>query len=94
MSLVSLIVTDFYYQRHRIIFSCSNFITNNHQNFLAKDLKNQFIGMNIKQKVKMKSITNEYRYFLKSNPFGVNKLFALAYSNEDDNSKRFQTKRF
>ena len=50
--------------------------------------------MNIKQKVKMKSITNEYRYFLKSNPFGVNKLFVLAYSNEDDNSKRFQTKRF
>ena len=42
----------------------------------------------------MKSITNEYRYFLKSNPFGVNKLFVLAYSNEDDNSKRFQTKRF
>ena len=26
----------------------------NHQNFLAKDLKDQFIGMNIKQKVRIK----------------------------------------
>ena len=36
--------------RHKIICSCSNVISKR----LAKDLKDQFIGMNIKQKVKIK----------------------------------------
>ena len=30
----------------------------NYQNFLAKDLKDQFIGMNIKQKVRINKQTN------------------------------------
>ena len=34
-----------------------------------------------------KSTTNEYRYFLKSNFVGVNRLFVLVYSNQDDNAK-------
>ena len=37
-----------------------------YQNFLANDSKYQFIGMNIKQKVKIQDSTNEYRYFFKS----------------------------
>ena len=40
---------------------------------LAKDLKDQFIG--IKTKKESKHATNEYRYFLKSNFVGVNRLF-------------------
>ena len=37
-------------------------------------------------------MTNEYRYFLESNFVGVNILFALVYSNQDDNAKRFKGK--
>ena len=35
-------------------------------------------------------MTNEYRYFLKSNFIGVNRLLVLGYSNEDVDSKRFK----
>ena len=37
---------------------------------------------------------NEYRYFLKSNFVGGNRLFVLVCSNEDNDSKRFQAKRY
>ena len=37
-------------------------------------------------------MTNEYRQFLESNFAGVNRLFVLAYSNEDANSKIFKLK--
>ena len=63
----------------------------NYLNFLAKDLKDQFIGMNIKQKLRTKITTNEYRYFLKSNFVGFNTLFVLVYSNQDVRYKRFKT---
>ena len=35
----------------------------------------------------------EYRYFLESNFVGVNRLFVLVYSNQDNNSKSFKTGR-
>ena len=58
-------------------------------------MKDQFIGMNIKQKLRIKkNTTNEYRYFLKSNFVGVNRLFVLVYANEDDDFKRFKTRRY
>ena len=38
-------------------------------------------------------MTNEYRYSLKSN-FGVNRLFVLVYSNQDNNFKKFKTRRY
>ena len=63
----------------------------NYLNFLAKDLKDQFIGMNIKQKLRTKITTNEYRYFLKSNFVGFNTLFVLVYSNQNVRYKRFKT---
>ena len=51
----------------------------NCQNVLAKDLKDQFIGMNIKQKVR--TLIQQMN------------IVCLAYSNPDDNSKRFKTRR-
>ena len=56
---------------------------------LAKDLKDQFIGNNTKQKVKIKKTTNEYRYFSESNFAAVNRLFDLIYSSQDNNVKRY-----
>ena len=43
-------------------------------NFLTKDLKYQFIGMNVIQKSENKNMTNEFRYFLKRNFVGINRL--------------------
>ena len=47
-----------------------------------------------KTKSENKIITNEYGYFLKSNFVGTNRLFVLVYSNQDDNCKRFKTRRY
>ena len=41
-----------------------------------------------------KYTTNEYRCFLKSNFVGVNRLFALGYSDQNPNSKRFKTQKY
>ena len=38
-----------------------------------------------KTKSENENTTNEYRYFLELNYIGVNRLFALVYSNQDDN---------
>ena len=39
-------------------------------------------------------MANEYRYFLGPNFVGVNSLFVLADSNEDDDSKVFKAGRY
>ena len=41
-----------------------------------------------------KNTTKKYRYFLESNFVGVNRLFILVYSNQDDNSKRSKMQRY
>ena len=68
-------------------------IIKNYQNFLSKDLKDQFTGINIKQKQSIK-IQQMNIYFLNSNFGGVNRLFVLVYSNQDGNAKRFQLRRY
>ena len=58
-------------------------------------MKDQFIGLNIyKTKSENKNATNDYRYFLKSNFVEVNRLFVLVYTNQDNNAKRFKTRRY
>ena len=39
------------------------------------------------------NMVNECRYFPKPNFVGLNVLFAFVYSNQDDNSKRFNIQR-
>ena len=43
-----------------------------------------------KTKRKDKRTANKYRYFLDSNFVGVNILFALIFSNQDDNGKKYK----
>ena len=45
-----------------------------------------------KTKSENKNTKNEYRYFLKSNFVGFNRLFVLVYSIKNDNSNRFKLK--
>ena len=47
-----------------------------------------------KTKSKNKNTRNEYRYFLESNFVGVNRLFALVYTNEANNAKRFNAQKY
>ena len=47
-----------------------------------------------KVKRENKNTTNVYRYFLKSNFVGVNRLFVLIYWNQDDNAKRYKAWRY
>ena len=39
-------------------------------------------------------MTNKFRYFLESNFVGVNRLFVLVYSNDDDISEKFEAKMY
>ena len=56
---------------------------------LAKFLKDQFIGMKIKQKVRIKIQQIDEPKF-----FGVNRIFALVHTNQDANAKRFNAGRY
>ena len=61
---------------------------------LSKGFERSVYWNEYKTKSDNKNMTNEYRYFIKSNFVGVNRLFVLIYSNQDNNSKRFKTKRY
>ena len=41
-----------------------------------------------------KNTSQQYRYFPESNFVGVNRLFVLVYSNNDDDTKIFKTQRY
>ena len=49
--------------------------------------------MNIKRKVSVKKITNEYKYFLEYNFVGVNRLF-LVYLKMNNNKKWYKARRY
>ena len=61
---------------------------------LSKGFERSFYWNEYKTKNENKNTTNEYKCFFKSNFVRVNRLFVLVYSNVDDNSKRFKTKRY
>ena len=69
-----------------------------YQSILAKDLKDQCIGTNIKQKMRIKikqtSYFKYYIYFIKSNFVEVNSLFVLIYPSQNDSIKRFNSKMY
>ena len=44
-----------------------------------------------KTKRKKKTTTNEYRYYLEPNFVGINRLFVLDYTNQNNDSKTFKT---
>ena len=78
---------------HGTVVTLSGKHNPNYEHFLVKDLKDQFMGTNIKQKVRIK-IKQMNRYFLVSNFVVVNRLFVLLYPNQDDASKRFTSQRY
>ena len=61
---------------------------------LTKGFERSAYWNKYKTKSENENTTNEYRYFLQSNFVGVNRLFVLAYSNQDAGSKRFKTRKY
>ena len=59
----------------------------------SKEFERSVYWKEYKTKSENKNMTNEYRYFLKSNFVEVNRLFVLVYSNQLNDSKRFKTRR-
>ena len=59
---------------------------------LSKGFERSVYWNECKTKSEYKNTTNEYIYFLVLNFVGVNRLFVLVYSNEDNDSKRFKAK--
>ena len=47
-----------------------------------------------KTKSENKNMPNEYRHFLESNFVGVNRLFVLVYTDENNNAKRFNAQKY
>ena len=61
---------------------------------LSKGSERSVYWNEYKIKSENKNTTNEYRYFLGSNFVEVNRLFVLACSNQDVNSKTFKAERY
>ena len=61
---------------------------------LMKWFERSFYPNEYKTKNENKNKTNEYRYFLEWNFFGVNKFFLSAYTTQDANAKRFYARKY
>ena len=61
---------------------------------LGKGLERSVYWNEYKTKSENKKMKNEFRYFLESNLFGVNRLFVLVYINEINNAKRFNVRKY
>ena len=61
---------------------------------LSKGFERSVCWNEHKRKTENKNNTNEYRSFLKSNFVGVNRLFVLVYTNESNNTKRFNARKY
>ena len=61
---------------------------------LTKGSKRSVYWNEYKTKTENKNMPNEYRNFLESNFAGVNRLFVLVYTDENNNAKRFNAQKY
>ena len=61
---------------------------------LSKGFERSVYWNEHKTKSGNKNTTNEFRYFIKSNFVGVNRLFVLVYTNHGDNAKEFNARKY
>ena len=61
---------------------------------LIKWFQRSVYSTECKTKNEIKSTTNKYKNFLESNFVGVNRLFALIYSGQSNNSEKSKIKRY
>ena len=61
---------------------------------LSKAFERSVCQSKYKTKGENKNTAKEFRYFIESNFFGVNRLFVSVYSNQDADFKRFKTRKY
>ena len=61
---------------------------------LSKGFERSVYWNEYKTKSENKNTTQQYRYFLESNFLGVNRLFVLTFSNQDDNIKSHKARTY
>ena len=85
---------NFYYERHKAIFLRAlnqQKTIKIYQHFSAMGLKVQCIGINMKEKVKTKTLQQMYIYFLESNFASINRFFVRVYLNRDNDLEIFKS---
>ena len=81
--------------KNKIIFDINDAKLNKElSKLLGKRLERSVYWNQYLAKSQNKNTTNNYWYFRKSNFAGVNKIFFLVYSNEDDNGQRYKAKMY
>ena len=86
-----------HYQRQKIISSCCNFISKRQSKLsklLSRGFERSVYWNEYKTKSETKNTTSEYRYSLKSNYVGFNRLFVLIYLNKSNDMKQSKTRRY
>ena len=63
-------------------------------NLLSKGFERWVYWNEYKTKSENENKRSEFRYFPESNFVGVNRLFVLIYSNKNDDTKRFEAKKY
>ena len=61
---------------------------------LSKGFERSVCWDKYKTKSEIRNTAIEYRYFLESNFVGVHRLFVLVYTNEFNNAKRFNARKY
>ena len=61
---------------------------------LSKGFERSVCWNKYKTKSEIRNTAIEYRYFLESNFVGVHRLFVLVYTNEFNNAKRFNARKY
>ena len=68
-------------------------LAKDNKKLLSKGFERSVYLNEYKTKSQNRNTINRYRYFLESNFVGVNRLFVLVYSNQDDNANRYGARR-
>ena len=92
-----ILITFFYYQRHKTLCPVVTLSAKDNQKlskFFTKGFERSVYWNEFKTKSENKNTTSKYIFFLESKFVGVNRLFVIIYSNQDDNIKRYKAKSY
>ena len=88
-----ILITFFYYQRYKTLCPVVTLSAKDNQKlseFFTKGFERSVYWNEFKTKSENKNTTSKYIFFLESKFVGVNRLFVIIYSNQDDNLKRYK----
>ena len=90
----NIIFTIKYTKFHVLVVTLSARDNQNLSELLRKVFEKSAFWNQYKTRSENKNVTNEFRYFLESGFAGANRLFVLVYTNERNNSERFNGQKY